>query len=172
MAKLDIVKPIAMEGEKLGRAADHTVSLVNGEPAAVDGVPTVISVQITDPERDAATLLRAAEELLPIYRQAPGIVTMDEEGVVEGIAPRAELEKAVLQMRAHEHAALAEGLGLRRSYRLPAGPITAPFVYWKCSMPGCTHIHVPRAGREDDPPPVCTLHEPPQPMQRHVHGGI
>jgi hypothetical protein len=169
MATLDIVKPVAIEGRKSERAADHTVSLVKGEPSAVDGLRPVIIVQITDPERDAATLLRAAEQLLPIYREATGIIIADEEGAVEGLAPRAELEQAVLQMRAHEHAALAKGLGLRERYRPPAGLITAPFVYWRC--PDCDHIRVPQVGHEDDPPPACPLHEPPVPMERHVHGG-
>jgi len=73
MARLDIVKPVAIEGEKSGRDEEHTVSLVEGRPVAVDGVHTVITVQVTDSERDAATLLRAAQELLPIYREAPGI---------------------------------------------------------------------------------------------------
>jgi hypothetical protein len=26
-------------------------------------------------------------------------------------------------------------------------------------------------GHEDDPPPVCRQHDPPVPMERHVHGG-
>lgn len=168
MARLDIVKPVAIEGEKSGRDEDHTVSLVEGRPVAVDGVRAVITVQVADPERDAATLLRAAQELLPIYREAPGIVVTDEESAVEGVAPRAELEDAVLQMRAHEHAELARGLGLRVDL---AGLIDAPFVYWKCSAPDCTHIRVPKAGHEDDPPPACRQHDPPVPMERHVHGG-
>jgi hypothetical protein len=171
MARLDIVKPVAIEGEKSGRDGEHTVSLVEGRPVAVDGVRAVITVQVTDPERDAATLLRAAQELLPMYREAPGIVVTDEKGAVEGIAPRAELEEAVLQMRGHEHAELAKGLGLRAGYRPPAGQITSPFVYWKCPDPDCTHIHVPRVGHEVDPPPVCPLHDPPLQMERHVHGG-
>jgi hypothetical protein len=169
MARLNIVKPVAIEGEKSGRAEEHTVSLVEGRPVAIDGVRAVITVQVTDPERDAATLLRAAQELLPIYREAPGIGVTDEKGAVEGIAPRAELEEAVLQMRGHEHAELAKGLGLRAGYRPPAGQINAPFVYWQC--PECEHIQVPPVGHEDDSPPACRQHDPPVPMERHAHGG-
>jgi len=169
MATLDIVKPIAIEGEKSERTAGHTVSLVKGRPAAVDGVRSVITVQVTDPERDAVTLLRAAEQLLPIYREAPGIVITDEGGEVEGVAPRSDMEEAVLQMRSRKYAALAKGLGLRSGFSMPPGLINAPFVYWKC--PECEHIQVPPAGREDDPPPVCRLHDPPLQMERCVHGG-
>jgi hypothetical protein len=168
MAKLDIVKPVAIEGEKSARTKGHTVSLVKGQPAAVDGVQAVITVQITDPERDAATLLRAAEQLLPIFPQAPGIIVADAEGAVEGIVIRSDLEEAVLQMRAREHTALAKGLGLRAGYRPPAGLITAPFVYWHC--PKCDCVRVPQAGHEDDPPPECPLHDPAVPMERRVHG--
>jgi rubrerythrin len=169
MAKLDIVKPVAIEGEEPGQTKGHTVALVKGEPAAVDGVSPVITVQITDPERDASTLLRAAEELLPIHREAPGIVITDEEDGIEGIVPRTDLEKAVLQMQQREFEALAKGLGLRTAYRPPAGLVVAPFVYWEC--PQCGHTRVPREGHEDDPPPDCRLHEPPVPMERHVRGG-
>jgi hypothetical protein len=171
MARLDIVKSVAIEGEKSGRDQEHTVSLIEGRPVAIDGVRAVITVQVTDPERDAATLLRAAQELLPIYREAPGIVVTGEKGAVEGIAPRAELEEAMLQMRGHEHAELAKGLGLRAGYRPPAGQINAPFVYWQCPDPDCACIRVPQVGHEDDPPLVCRQHDPPVPMERHVHGG-
>ncbi len=169
MAKLDIVRPVVIEGEKSGRAEDHVVSLIEGELAAVDGVRTVITVQITDPERDAATLIRAAEQLLPIYREVPGIIVTDEEGKVEGIVTRADLEEAVLQMRSRDHAALAKRLGLRSDYRPPAGLITAPFVYWKC--PDCGRVRLPQAGHEDDPPPTCPLHDPPVQMVTHKRGG-
>jgi len=104
----------------------HTLTLVKGEPAAVDGVPTVITVQITDPERDAATLLRAAEQLLPIHRDAPGIIITDAEGTVEGIVRRDDLEEAVLRMRNREHAALAQRLGLRANYRRGRPPSSCP----------------------------------------------
>jgi hypothetical protein len=173
MSRLDIIEPVGIdkgeEARKVSRGEVHTVSIVAGEPAAVDGVRPVITVEITDPERDAAKLLRAAEQLLPIFREAPGIVVIDEDGAVQGIAPRSDLEEAVLQMRRNDYVALARGLGLRAAYRPPAGLITAPFVYWTC--PDCGHIRVPPEGHEDDPPPECRLHEPPVPMVRHVHGG-
>lgn len=168
MAELEIVEAVAIEGEETGASASHTISLVEGEPDAVDGVRAVITVQITDPERDAATLLRAAEQLLPIHREAPGIIITDEEGAVVGIAPRPGLEEAVLRMRGNDYVALAEGLGLRTAYRPPAGLITAPFVYWEC--PACGHIRVPQEGHEDDAPPDHRAHKPPVRMERRVHG--
>jgi hypothetical protein len=169
MTKLDIVEAVRIEGEEFGRVEGHTVSLVEGEPIAVDGVRAVITVQITDPERDAATLLRAGEQSLPIHREAPGIIVIDAEGGVQGIVPRPELEEAVVRMRCGDHVALAEGLGLRAAYRLPAGLITAPFVYWEC--PACGHIRIPQEGHEDDAPPEHGVHKPPVQMERHVLGG-
>jgi hypothetical protein len=173
MPKLDIIEPVAIDKGKEPREVTqgdvHTVSIVAGEPAAIDGVRPVIIVEIADPERDAATLLRAAEQLLPMYRAAPGIVVTGKEGAVEGIVTRSDLEEAVLQMRSQDYAALARGLGLRAAYRPPAGLITAPFVYWKC--PECGHVRVPREGHEDDSPPECRLHDPAAQMERHVHGG-
>jgi hypothetical protein len=123
MPDLRIIKAaIVIEGaEPRGatRGEAHTVSLVDGTPAALDGVAPVIVVRVVDPERDATRLLRAAEELLPIYRGAPGVVILDSEGAVRGVAPRTDLEQAVLHMRRRDYPALAERLGLRGDYRPP-----------------------------------------------------
>jgi hypothetical protein len=168
MTRLDIVESVAIEGERSGAFAGHTVSLVEGEPVAVDGVRAVITVQITDAEQDAATLLRAGEQLLPIHREAPGIIVIDAQGGVQGIVPRPELEEAVLRMQCGDYVALAQGLGLRAAYRPPAGLITAPFVYWEC--PACGHVRIPQEGHEDDAPPQHRVHEPPVQMERRVLG--
>ena len=149
--------------------AEHTVSLVDGVPVALDGVAPAIAVHVTDPEQDAPRLLRAAEELLPIYRQAPGVVVLDDAGAVQGVVLRADLERSVLHMRRRDYPALARGLGLRGDYRPPAGEMDRPFVYWRC--PQCQHVYVPLEGHEDDPPDLCQRHEPPVQMERHVHGG-
>jgi hypothetical protein len=174
MPKLTIIKAavVVEEVEPRGvmRGEHHIVSLVDGVPAALDGVAPIITVQVVDPERDAGRLLRAAEELLPIYRQAPGVVVLDGEDTVQGIITRADLEKAVLQMRRRDYAALAEGLGLRADYRPPPGDPVPPFVYWRC--PQCQHVYVPQVGHEDDPPPPCPRHTPPVQMERRVHGGV
>jgi len=171
--KLDIIKSVSIvEGAAPGEPrpeATHTVSLVGGEPAALDGVSPAIVVRVADPERDAGRLLRAAEELLPLHRQAPGVIVVGAGGEVQGVIPRPDLEEAVLRMRSGDYVALAKGLGLRADYRIPAGDIVAPFVYWRC--PQCSHVRVPPEGHEDDPPPECRLHDPPVHMERRVHGG-
>ena len=170
MSNLNIIKAAVVVGEaepsetrffgkNLVSREGHTVSLAGGVPTALDGVAPVIVVRVVDPERDTARLLRAAEELLPVYRQAPGVVILDGEDMVQGVAPRTDLERAVLQMRRRDYVALAKGLGLRADYRPPAGNMARPFVYWAC--PQCQHVRVPQEGHEDDPPPQCRLHDPP-----------
>ena len=173
MSRLNIIKPAAViedvEVHKAIRGEVHTVSLTRGVPTALDGISPVITVHVVDAERDAARLLRAAGELLPIYREAPGVVILDDEDRVQGVVTRADLERAVLQMHRHDYAALAKRLGLRADYRPPAGDMVRPFVYWRC--PRCHHIRVPPEGHEDDPPPQCPRHDPPVQMERRVHGG-
>ena len=180
MSNLNIIKAAVVVEEaepletmffpkNLVSGGDHTVSLVDGVPAALDGVAPVIVVRVVEPERDTARLLRAAEELLPVYRQVPGVVILDDEDAVRGMVPRTDLERAVLQMRRRDYVALAKGLGLRADYRPPAGDMARPFVYWVC--PQCQHVRVPPEGHEDDPLPQCQRHDPPVQMERHVHGG-
>jgi len=173
MSKLTIIKPAAVVEEEEEREATrgetHTVFLVKGVPSALDGISPVITVRVVDTERDTARLLRAAEQLLPLNRQAPGMVVLDGDGDVQGIIPRPELEEAVLQMRRGEYVTLAKELGLRADYRPPAGDMVSPFVYWRC--PQCQHVRVPATGHEDDPPPRCQLHDPPVQMERRLHGG-
>lgn len=173
MTKLSIIKPVkVVEGlgaPRTTRSASHTVQVIDGVVAAFNGVKPVITVRMVDPERDASRLLRTAEELLPINRQAPGVVILDDDDKVQGVALRVDLEKAVRQMRGGEYTRLARGLGLNAGYKPPAGDIVAPFVCWRC--PRCQHVSVPLVGHEDDAPPLCRLHTPPVPMERRTHGG-
>lgn len=173
MPKLTIIEPAVVlehtESKKSARGEAHIVTLARGTPITLDGVSPVIAVQVGDAERDATRLLRAAEQLLPVYRHAPGVAILDAQGQVQGVISRARLEESVLQMRRGEYPALAKGLGLRADYRPPAGDVMAPFVYWQC--PQCQHIYVPAAGHEDDPPDQCRRHDPPVQMERHIYGG-
>jgi len=167
MSKLSIIQSATVveeaEPQEAARGVPYTVSVLGGAPAALNGVSPVITVQVVDPERDAGRLLRAAEQLLPLNREVPGMVILDDADDVQGVVPRPELERAVLRMRRGEYAALAKGLGLRGDYRPPAGDLAAPFVYWRC--PQCGHIYVPATGHEDDAPGRCRLHDPPVQME-------
>lgn len=176
MPKLAIVKPAIVVEGKVPKVAHevtpgegHVVSLIMGLPTALDGISPAITVQVVEPERDAPRLLRAAEHLLALNKEIPGVVIVDEHDAVQGVVPRRELERAVLQMRRGEHAALAKGLGLRADYREIPGDPKLPFVYWAC--PQCGHVDVPPDGHEDDPPGQCKRHDPPVQMERRVHGG-
>lgn len=175
MSKLAIIRAaVKVEtGEsrtEKSRKEQHVVSLREGAPVALDGVSPVIIIQVVEPEREAAYLLRAAEHLLPLNREAPGVVLLDESGVVLGVAPRPELERAVLQRLRGDYAALTRSLGLRSAYTEPAGDQETPFVYWEC--PACKHRYVPPKGREDDPPGLCPkAHDPAVQMERRVHSG-
>jgi hypothetical protein len=173
MTRLNIIKSATIvegtEPREATRGEAHVVSIIAGVPAALDGVAPTITVRMVDPERDIPRLLRAAEQLLPLNRQAPGVVVVDDAGNVQGVILRRDLEEAVLHMRRRDYAALAKGLGLHVDYRLPAGDLVAPFVYWRC--PQCQYVYVPAPGHEDDPPGQCRLHDPPVQMERRVHGG-
>jgi hypothetical protein len=153
------------------RGPAHVVSLEEGVPVALDGVTPVISIAITDAERDAVRLLRAAEQLLPRYRQVPGVVVLDEAGNVRGVIARDDLEEAVLRMRRGQFTAFAKGMGLRGDYRPPAGDMVAPFLCWQCPDPECGHIYVPTVAREQDTPHQCQRHDPPVQMERRIHPG-
>jgi hypothetical protein len=147
----------------------YTVSVVEGEPVALNDTTPVLSIRISDLNEDLPRLVQAAERLLPAHRQAPGIVALNTNGEVLGVVPRKELEDAVLLRRGHRYPELAKNLGMERSYREPAGDPAAPFVYWAC--PTCDSICIPNAGRENDAPPLCRRHDPPIRMKRLTHPG-
>lgn len=174
MSKLNISEAIVVseEAKALGptRGAGHVVKLVDGVPVTLDGVDPVIAVHIGDDERDVPRLLRAAEELLPLHRQAPGVVILDEQDGIQGVIGRATLERAVLQVRRRDYAGLARGLGLRTDYRPPSGLMTRPFFGWAC--PECGHVYIPIEGRENDPSPLCPKHDPPIQMVRRTFGPV
>ncbi|MBN1485628.1 MAG: hypothetical protein JXA37_13015 [Chloroflexia bacterium] len=173
MPKLSIVKSATIleeaKSNQAVRGEGHIVSLVAGVPHALDGVSPVVAIRVTDPERDAPRLLRAAEQLLPLYREAPGIVLLDEDDSVLGIVPRPELEQAVLQMQRGDYAALAKTLGLRAEYHPIAGDPLLPFVYWEC--PECHYACVPAPSQENAEPDLCPRHKPPVQMERRIYSG-
>ena len=173
MSQLAIMQPaVVVEGtEADGDVASQpfTVSLVRGVPAALNGVQPVLAIRIADPERDAARLVRAAEQLLPLHREAPGMVILDEVDSVLGVVPRPELEQAVRQMRRGDYVALTRTLGLKDEYHPIPGDPVLPFIYWEC--PECDYYCVPLEGHEGDEPDRCERHDPPVLMVRRVHSG-
>lgn len=173
MTKSELIKPVqlvqAAEVHDHPRDAGNTVSVVDGEPVALNGVAPVLTMRIADPDEDLPQLVRAAEALLPFNRELPGVVALDAEGAIVGAILRADLEEAVLLRRRGDYVALTESLGLDRAYHEPGGDPEAPFIYWKC--PVCSSLQLPRPGHENDAPTVCRRHTPHQQMARRVHAG-
>lgn len=173
MSELTIIESavVVEEGKspKSELGHNHTVSVAGGTIIALNGTSPAIIVQIEDLEQDTLQLLRAGEELFPIYRDVPGIVVVDTDWKVQGVVARNNLEEAVLQIRQSEYSAMAKDLGLRSGYTPPAGHRTAPFVYWRC--PECPQsIYIPSASQEESVP-TCRRHDPPLEMKKHIHPG-
>ena len=173
MIKSKLLQPVrvvqAENASSEEKSARYTVSVVDGEPVALNDSAALLTMQLTDPELDLPRLVQAAEALLPAHRETPGVVALNEDGEVLGVVAREDLEEAVLLRRRHEYAELPQVLGLGRGYSEPAGHPVAPFIYWAC--PKCDHIRIPAAGHVNDTPPLCRRHDPPVQMERRTHPG-
>lgn len=173
MTKAELLKPVRIieAGEApVDEEATYTVSVVEGEPIALNDVSPVLTIQTTDLDEDLLRVVQAAEILLPLHRKAPGIIAINDVGEVLGVIAREDLEEAVLLRRRGKYAELNRALGLERTYQEPAGDPANPFVYWEC--PECDSIRIPAPGHGNDTPPLCNKHTPPKRMERHVHPGL
>ena len=141
--------------------ADFVISLRNGMPIALNNVAPVISVEIANLEQESEHVLQSAELLLPQNRKAPGIVVIDKQGKILGVAPRREMELAVLEFRRGEAAIGGETIGAASRGKSPAGDPVVPFVYWKC--PECGTAAVAEEQQ------FCQKHEPPIAMKRIIY---